>query len=136
MKKTAATVKATVSWYRHWIVAVVALIVAFFTFVPAKPHYLPDAVTGVWTSSHPSYADRNLELTTVTMAFGTSQNTVDVYFVSHVETSLQGNRTLYTVHCHRRGGPEETVRFYHIERNGGEITLKNQQHVTWVRTRM
>jgi len=128
-------ITATLSWYWHWIVVAIAVIVAFFTLVPAKPNYLPDALTGVWVSSHPSYEDRTLEMNTVTVAFATSDKTVDVYFVSHVEKTFQGNKTLYTVHCHRSGEPEETVYFYYTKRNGGEITFKNQQHVTWLKAK-
>ena len=53
-------------------------IVALIVFVPDKPTYLPVELSDVWISDHPDYADRTLDLSEVTMVFGTSDETVDV----------------------------------------------------------
>jgi hypothetical protein len=126
--------KIKLPWNWHWMLAGIAGLVAFLVFVPAKRHYVPEELVGVWTSSDPRYADRSLELTRITVAFGTGTQTVDLYFVSDVEKTLQGNNILYTIRCHRLNGAQEQVSFYHALKNGGEIRFKNQQHIPWMKT--
>ena len=109
-----------------WIVLAVALLGPSLWLVPSSPKYVPEKLVGLWTSSDPRYADRSLELTRSAVIFGTGGVNLDVYFVSKVEKALHDHKTLYTIHCHREGEPEEKVYFFYTERNGGEITFKNQ----------
>ena len=74
-------------------------------------------------------------MTTLTMAFGTGKHNVNVYFVSDVKKTVQGNKTLYTVYCHHIGGSEEKISFYLIMGDGDQITFKNQQHIKWMKTK-
>ncbi len=115
----------------RWIIIGIAALVAFLVFLPGRPTPLPDELVGVWTTSHPGYADRYLDLTKVTIIFGTGRESIDTNFISNVETTLQDKTILYTIYFHRVGGPEDKVSFYYDPGNGGIIRFKNQKHIEW-----
>lgn len=111
----------------------IAILVAFFALLPSRPTLLPDQLVGVWKTSNLKYADRYLELTKVTIIFGTGKQSIDVNFISNVEKILQDKAVLYTVYFHRSGGPEDSVSFYYDPKNGGIIRFKNQKHIAWIK---
>ena len=116
----------------RWIIIGSAiLLVAFLVFLPERPTPLPDELVGVWTTSHPKYADRYLDLTKATIIFGTGKESIDTNFISNVEKTLQDKAILYTIYFHRVGGPEDKVSFYYDPANGGIIRFKNQKHIDW-----
>ena len=114
-----------------WIIIGIAILVAFLLFFPWKPTPLPDELVGVWTTSHPEYADRYLDLTKATIIFGTGKESVDTNFISNVEKTSQDKTILYTIHFHRVAGPEDKVSFYYDLGEAAIIRFKNQKHIEW-----
>ncbi len=80
----------------RWIIMGGAiLLVAFLVFLPERPTPLPDELVGVWTTSHPKYADRYFDLTKTTVIFGTGKESIDTNVISNVEKTLQ-DKASYT----------------------------------------
>jgi hypothetical protein len=118
-----------------WILVglVIIAIVALSTFLLRKPTLFPDELVGVWMTSDPRYADRFLDLSKVTIIFGTGKDNIDIYFISNVEKTVQDKAILYTVHFHNQEGLEDKVSFYYDPQNSGTIRFKNQKQITWTR---
>jgi hypothetical protein len=116
-----------------WIIIGIVVLVASIAFMYDRPTLVPDELIGVWATSNPKYADRSLELSRVTVVFGTSKESVHVYFVSNVKKTVLDSNTLYTVYFHRLEGTEDEVSFYYSPENGGVIQFKNQKHIKWIK---
>lgn len=109
----------------------VAVITAFVVFKPKRNSALPAPLAGVWTTANPRYAGRSLELTRGTVAFGTGEQTVQVYFISDIKKTREDDGMLYEIHCHRKEGPDEKIFLVHTPQNGGQLRFKNQRHIVW-----
>lgn len=118
-----------------WIIIGIVVLVASIALMHDRPTLVPDELIGVWTTSNPKYADRSLELSIGTVVFGTSKESVDVYFVSNVKKTVLDSNTLYTVYFHRLDGTDDEVSFYYSPENGGVIQFKNQKHIKWIKAK-
>ncbi|MFH1674978.1 MAG: hypothetical protein ABIF87_16360 [Pseudomonadota bacterium] len=112
-----------------WILAAVVtiVIVALSAFFLQRHTLLPDELVGVWTTSDSRYADRMLDLSKVTIIFGTGKDNIDTYFISNVKKKLHEDATLYTVYFHNLEGLKDRASFYYEPQNGGTIRFKNQK---------
>ena len=121
-----------------WIVipAVILVAVLIFVFFIKKNKDIPENLIGKWTTSEPRYEDRFFEITKETLVYGLGGDKQDVYFVSNLETRLQGNQILYTLSCKDTDGLKFTRSFYYESANGGVIRFKNQKHVEWTKINM
>jgi hypothetical protein len=116
-----------------WILVglIIIAIVALSTFLLRRPTLLPDELVGVWMTSDPRYQDRFLDISKVTIIFGTGKDNIDTYFISNVEKTVQDKAILYTVHFHNPKGLEDKVSFYYDPQNGNTIRFKNQKQIAW-----
>ncbi|MBW2490544.1 MAG: hypothetical protein JRE65_05290 [Deltaproteobacteria bacterium] len=118
-----------------WIVipAVILVAVLIFVFFIKKNKDIPENLIGKWTTSEPRYEDRFFEIKKETIVYGLGGDKQDVYFVSNLETRLQGNQILYTLSCKDTDGLKFTRSFFYELINGGVIRFKNQKNIKWMK---
>jgi hypothetical protein len=118
-----------------WIVILAFILVALslFMFFPKKNKDVPENLIGKWRTSEPRYQDRFFEITKETLIYGLGGDQTDVYFISSMEESLEGNNRLYTINYENADGLKFTQSFYYHPENGGSIQLKHQEHIKWKR---
>ncbi|MCK4785867.1 MAG: hypothetical protein KAV87_19075, partial [Desulfobacteraceae bacterium] len=81
-----------------FVAAVVLTAVLVLSVLRSKDNkFLPDDLVGRWTTSAPEYTDRFLELSEVTVIFGTGEDNIDVNFISSVDKRVADGSTLYTI---------------------------------------
>jgi hypothetical protein len=111
----------------------VAIFVVSFGCRSERTRTVPDELVGVWKTSEPRYADRFLELTRTSIAFGTGEGKADVRSVAAVEKAREDGKILYTVSYADPEGHESTFSFYYDPARAGVIRLKNQQSFEWTK---
>jgi hypothetical protein len=110
------------------LVAIFAISVMWLRW-PKSPN-VPDELVGTWRTSDPRYADRSLDIDTVTISFGTGPGTAATGFIQKVEGVPEGSRTLFTI-TYVEDGQEELCSFYYRPANGKTIVFKNQPDINW-----
>ncbi len=82
-----------------WIVIVALILIgaSIFVFYPGKNKDIPEDLIGKWTTSEPRYQDRFFEITKETLTYGLGGDRKDIYFISSMKKSLEGNDILYTI---------------------------------------
>lgn len=108
------------------IVLFVALLL--YWFLPLKPRHIP--FYGQWVSAEPSYHDCYMKITPDVITFGQSGNLVDSYRITDIEAQITGGKQDYTVYYRDESG-EMKISFEYRADNGGEIRIKNQEHILW-----
>jgi hypothetical protein len=119
-----------------WIVipaVIVAVTIIMLHF--KKNRDIPLNLIGKWTTSAPRYQDRFFEIAKETLTYGLGGDKIDVYLISSIEESLEGNNRLYTINYKNTDGLKFTQSFYYHPENGGSIQLKHQEHIEWRKTK-
>ena len=118
-----------------WVVIVALILIgaSIFVFYPGKNTDIPLNLIGKWTTSAPRYQDRFFEITKETLIYGLGGGKIDVYFISSMEESLEGNNILYTINYKNTDGLEFTRSFYYHPENEGAIQFKHQEHIKWTK---
>ena len=116
-----------------WIVIPVLIVVAaILTMSCSKKHRdIPENLIGKWITSAPRYEDRFIEITKETLVYGLGGDKKDVYFITNLETTPEGNKLLYTISFKNTEGVAFTRLFYYHPENGGVIQFKHQEHIEW-----
>ncbi len=116
-----------------WIVIVALILIgaSIFVFYPGKNKDIPEDLIGKWTTSEPRYQDRFFEITKETLTYGLGGDRKDIYFISSMKKSLQGNDILYTINFKNTDGLKFTRSFYYHPEDGGAIQFKHQEHIEW-----
>ena len=115
-----------------WIVipaVIVAVTIIMLHF--KKNRDIPLNLIGKWTTSAPRYQDRFFEIAKETLTYGLGGDKEDVYFISSIKESPEGNNMLYTISYKNTEGLEFTRSFYYHPENGGAIQFKHQEHIEW-----
>ena len=120
----------------HWILAIFGLFLALTVFFvrPTENLFVPEEMVGRWTTSEEKYKDRFLELSRVSVVFGTGKDRIDVHFVTSVEKQVHNGSTIYTVYYKDQDGNPGKITFYWDPAKKGQIRLRNQDKMTWNRT--
>ena len=119
---------------RKWIVIPAVIVAVAITMLHSKKNRdISLNLTGKWTTSAPGYQDRFLEITKNTLTYGLGGDKKDVYFISSMKESLEGNDILYTFNYKNTDGLAFTRSFYYHPENGGAIQFKHQEHIAWTK---
>ena len=116
-----------------WILLILGIFITviLYNVDPSENLFVPDEMTGRWESDSPKYKDRYLELSTVSVVYGTGVDTIDVNFVQSIAKQVEGGKTVYTIHYKNSTGEKGKISFFWNPSNNGEIRLKGQKEMTW-----
>ena len=90
---------------------------------------VPQELQGLWITSDPAYRDRSLEISQVTITFGTSNATETTSFIQKCEISTDGPETAYTILYSGDDGEAKLSLSYNPVTK--ELRLKNQRSIAW-----
>ena len=94
---------------------------------------LPRQLTGFWTTDSPRYQGRFLELYQTFVIIGTGPGEPpSVQMIDKVKTEPKGNGTVLTIYSTDPSGAHYELGLQFSPANGGELRLRNQNHV-WKR---
>lgn len=116
------------------VVVLIGLVVfgALASSLTPKQHNLPAELMGVWKTDEANHSDRFLELSLVSVSFGTGSGTVSTGFIRKVAIVPEGSRTLYTV-TYRDEQGDQDLSFYY-QPAAETLQLKNQKQIVWRKT--
>ena len=92
----------------------------------------PADITGLWSTTHPDYADRALEITPGRLYLLPSSDTISAHDIVRVRLS-HDDLPFYSIEY--TGDEDElfTFRFYLSQARGGTIYFPNQRELIWHR---
>ena len=90
---------------------------------------VPQELQGLWVTSDPAYQDRSLEISQVTITFGTGNATESTGFIQKCEVSTEGPETAYTILYSGDDGEAKLSLSYNPVTK--ELRLKNQRSIAW-----
>jgi hypothetical protein len=119
-----------------WILAGAGLAIAvlIWTVWPKNDTSLPEDLVGYWVTSDPRYQDRFLQLSRVSIVFGTGRDNIDVNFIKETERYTEDGKTTYTIHYKNTEGLEGKLSFAWDPSDNGKIRLSNQEDMVWEKT--
>jgi len=98
------------------------------------PTFLPEDLSGKYTTTHDGYEDQYFELSPVNITMGFADGMLKHYDVKRVEKEIIDRRTLYAVLCVNEDQGEEFnfVFFADLPGDGdGIIHFRNKPQVSW-----
>jgi len=94
----------------------------------------PAELIGTWETDVPRYEDRFIEISNMQLIFGTGDALPDVLFVQKVKKNQKDTLIEWVFSCQNsEGDPIEIVLFYKTGTNGNQLTLKNNEHILWIK---
>jgi len=90
---------------------------------------VPQELQGLWVTSDPAYRDRSLEISQVTITFGTGNATESTGFIQKCEVSAGDPETAYTILYSGDDGEAKLSLTYNVVTK--ELHLKNQRSIAW-----
>jgi len=97
---------------------------------------VPDHLVGIWSTAEPRFAGRYLQFTRDSIVFQTGAEQVNVHRIEKLqeEKGGKGGKTIAYVLIYREAdGTNGKLIFSYDPKNQGEIRLKNQKTVSWIR---
>jgi hypothetical protein len=94
-----------------------------------KRRDLPAELMGVWKTDQAQHSSRFLELSVVSVSFGTGSGTVSTGFIRSVAIAPHGTQMLYTVTYRDDDGDQQLSFLY--QPSDATLRLKNQDKVVW-----
>lgn len=91
-------------------------------------------LTGVWTTTHPQYANRYLQFTDDSIVFGRGEVASGSYTVESMDWEPSGSGKLVRITYSDDESTEYQFNFSYVPQNGGMIWMKNQIKIIWHRT--
>jgi hypothetical protein len=102
---------------------------ALMASLSPKQNDIPVELRGVWKTDEANHSDRFLDLSLVSVSFGTGNGTVSTGFIRNVAIVPQGPRTLYTITYRDEEGDRELSFIY--QPDSATLQIKNQSRVVW-----
>jgi len=110
------------------VIIALSLIVNAFS---DKVRDVPTDLQGVWRTSDPAHADRFLELSPVTVSFGTGDGNVSSGLIKRIQEDARERETIYTITFR---GPDGDSKVWLIYEPGKRVLrLKNQERIEWTK---
>jgi len=98
-------------------------------FLSPRENDIPSELRGVWKTAEATHSDRFLELSLVSVSFGTGNGTVSTGFIRKVDIIPKGPRMLYTITYRDEVGEQELSFLY--DPGDATLRLKNQDRTVW-----
>ncbi|HWZ98377.1 MAG TPA: hypothetical protein VN025_11505 [Candidatus Dormibacteraeota bacterium] len=124
-------VQFTVKKYAFYFAALGVLFVFTFwaTWKSSVHNDVPKNLLGIWVTSESAHRDRFLEISPVTVTFGTGGATESTGLIQECEEVPDGVRVLYNITYKVDDGEAKLTFSY--DRSTKELRLKNQQAIIW-----
>jgi hypothetical protein len=94
---------------------------------------VPLRLVGTWVTEHPKYKGVSLEITKSTITLWTVERSTQIYGISKLESSAEGQRAAYVFYGDR-DGQQQQFAFFYSPVGGGELRFKNQIEIRWTKT--
>lgn len=137
-RKKRAEPEQPVSGARQIVLMVEYAIVAFGLLLgvcwyrASNIHGIPDDLVGTYHTATEAYADRALEIDSVSINFVTGDGKVSVGLINNVQIKLDEGKMLYTV-SYTADESKSQVSFYYEPGKSGTIRFKNQDAIAWTK---
>ena len=99
----------------------------------SEPEATPSYLLGVWETAAEGYRDQHMFIDARRIGFGTSAVTADGYVITQIDESREGTKTLFVVSYQGADQAKFQLAFFYDPAEGGRITFKNQDHLTWTK---
>ena len=114
-----------------WTFGVIILLSVILSVFSSKVRDVPENLQGVWRTSDPAHADRFVELTPVTVSFGTGDGTVSTGLIKKIDEDARERETVYTITYRGETGDSKVSLIY--EPSKRVLRLKNQERIEWTK---
>ena len=95
---------------------------------------LPEELLGEWETSAPRYDGCILEFVDKKIIFQNELTYMKINYITHIEKSPQGNRTLYNIYYEDLEEIEAKFSFYYYKvKDKAVIVFKNQKEMEWTK---
>jgi len=109
------------------LVASVAFV--FWNLRQSSRRNVPKELLGVWSTSEVAHQDRFLEISPVTVTFGTGGSTESTGFIQECDQVSEGAELRYTITYEGEDGKSKLIAYYNPSTQ--TLHLKNQQAIVW-----
>jgi hypothetical protein len=113
------------------VAAFAALLGLSWYFQPPTSR-VPDDLIGTYHTSDEKYAERGLEIDSVSINFATGEGKVTVGIVDSVKVRLDSGKMLYTI-TYTSDEASNQVSFYYEPGKDQIIRFKNQERIAWTK---
>lgn len=94
---------------------------------------VPDHLIGTWNTTTPGYEQQHLFIARSQIGFGVTSTDANGYAITKVDEEREFTRLAYTISYMDADRARYKLLFYYEPTDGGRITFKNQDHLTWTR---
>lgn len=116
----------------EYAIVVFGLLLGVCWYRASNIHAMPDDLVGTYHTSTEAYADRALEIDSVSINFVTGEGKVSVGMVNNVQMRLDEGKRLYTV-SYTADDLKSQVSFYYEPGKADTIRFKNQTAIEWTK---
>ena len=116
---------------RIWVLF--AVLWLFFGCHPKKTITVPSHLVGLWNTKAPRFADRVLKFTKDSIIFQFGKNQGEIHSIKKIKEARKGRLISYKITYKEREGGESKISFTYVPTNKGEIRIKHQRNVTWMK---
>ncbi len=95
--------------------------------------FLPDELSGFWTTNDSRYQGRFIELSNAYVIVGPGDGSADVQRITDVKSVASGSDITYTIASKDTNGADTQLVLVFENVNGGQFELGNQRGMIWKR---
>jgi hypothetical protein len=113
------------------IIAVIVFGILLVRHMSRPRAQCPPELIGTWRTTSAQYAERSLEVDSISINFGTGPGTVSTWFVETIHTARDHGGTLYTISYVANDLHEQASIIY--QEAGGDETIRfaNHRDIVW-----
>jgi hypothetical protein len=115
-----------------WTFGVIIVLSLMLGVFSDKVRDVPKDLQGVWRTSDPAHADRFVDISRVTVSFGTGDGTVSTGLIKKIEEDAREHETIYTITYREEAGENKVSLIYDPGKR--VLRLKNQERIAWTKT--
>jgi len=113
----------------YWVLGASLALLILGAMLSPKPQKVPPELQAVWRTDNPNYSDRTLEISAITVTFGTGEGTSSTGFIRHIDFKPAGPESLYTItYAGNDGNQTLSVRYDPMKQ---VLHLNNQPSIEW-----
>lgn len=115
------------------IIAILCIVALFGCHI-YRNRNVPEELLGLWETSAPQYENCSFTFKSKIAIFQNRLTLVSIYFITDIEKSIKGEKTLYNIHYENENGDEYMLSLYYIKTpHSGVIRFKNKEKIAWLK---